>query len=128
MDTPILLTMMMMMMMMMTETQLGDGDRVDRDRDTDAAVRDDDHRGRGVGDRRLRLLRSEGSNPFCSTLLASLRPPRADGMYRNTTLQATLSGTFLQTLSELVTPLEGHSLSPSSCPPTRSAPFQRFQY
>ena len=38
------------------------------------------------------------------------------------TLQAPLSGTFLQTLPDLVTPLKGHSLSPRSCPPTRSAP------
>ena len=68
-ETLMLLT-VMMMMMMVTETQLGDGHRVDRDRDADAAVRDDDHRGRGVGDWRLRLLRSEGSNPFCSALLA----------------------------------------------------------
>ena len=30
------------------------------------------------------------------------------------TLQASLSGTFLQTLPDLVTPLKGHSLSPRS--------------
>ena len=41
------------------------------------------------------------------------------------TLQAPLSGTFLQTLPDLVTPLKGHSLSPRSCPPTRSAPSER---
>ena len=45
-----------------------------------------------------------------------------------TTLWASLSGTFLQTLPELVTPLKGHSLSPRSCPPTRSAPSERFGY
>ena len=28
--------------------------------------------------------------------------------------------------AELVTPLKGHSLSPRSCPPTRSAPSERF--
>ena len=39
-----------------------------------------------------------------------------------TTLRSSLSGTFLQTLPDLVTPLKGHSLSPRSCPPTRSAP------
>ena len=35
-----------------------------------------------------------------------------------TTLRASLSGTFLQTLPDLVTPLKGHSLSPRSCPAT----------
>ena len=44
-------------------------------------------------------------------------------LYRVTpTLRAPLSGTFLQTLPDLVTPLKGHSLSPRSCPATRSAP------
>ena len=37
-----------------------------------------------------------------------------------TTLRAPLSGTFLQTLPDLVTPLKGLSLSPRSCPATRS--------
>ena len=41
------------------------------------------------------------------------------------TLRASLSGTFLQTLPELVTPLKGHSLSPHGCPPTLSAPSER---
>ena len=45
-----------------------------------------------------------------------------------TTLRVSLSGTFLQTLPELVTPLKGHSLSPCSCPATRSAPSERFGY
>ena len=45
------------------------------------------------------------------------------------TLRASLSGTFLQTLPDLVTPLKGHSLSPCSCPATRSAPSERsFRY
>ena len=35
---------------------------------------------------------------------------------------------FLQTLPDLVTPLKGNSLSPRSCPPTRSAPSERFGY
>ena len=39
-----------------------------------------------------------------------------------------LSGTFLQTLPDLVTPLKGHSLFPRSCPATRSAPSERFGY
>ena len=38
------------------------------------------------------------------------------------TLPASLCGTFLQTLPDLVTPLKEHSLSPRSCPATRSAP------
>ena len=40
------------------------------------------------------------------------------------TLRASLSGTFLLTLPDL----EGHSLSPRSYPPTRSAPSERFWY
>ena len=44
------------------------------------------------------------------------------------TFRASLSGNFLQTLPGLVTPLKGHSLSPRSCPPTRSVPFERFGY
>ena len=43
-------------------------------------------------------------------------------------LRPSYSGTFLQTLPDLVTPLSGHSLSPRSCPPTRSAPSERFGY
>ena len=43
-------------------------------------------------------------------------------------LPASLSGTFLQTLRDLVTPLKGHSLGPRSCPATRSAPSQRLGY
>ena len=38
------------------------------------------------------------------------------------TLRASLSGTLLRTLPDLVTPLKGYSLSPRSCPATRSAP------
>ena len=44
------------------------------------------------------------------------------------TLPASLSGTFLQTLPDLVMPLKGHSLSPRSSPATRSAPSERFGY
>ena len=44
------------------------------------------------------------------------------------TLRASLSGTLLQTLPDLVTPLKGRSLSPRSCPVTRSAPSERFGY
>ena len=51
---------------------------------------------------------------------------RHSGITMWATLRAPLSGTFLQTLPDFVTPLKGHSLSPCSCPPTRSAPSQRF--
>ena len=45
------------------------------------------------------------------------------------TLRASLSGTFLETLPDLVTPLKGHSLSPRSCPLTLpSAPSESFGY
>ena len=44
------------------------------------------------------------------------------------TLRASLSGTFLHTLPDSVTPLKGHSLSPRSCPATRSALSERFEY
>ena len=42
-------------------------------------------------------------------------------------LQASLSGTFLQTLPELVTSLKRHSLSLRICPLTLSAPSKRYQ-
>ena len=44
------------------------------------------------------------------------------------TLRASLSGTFLQTLPDLVMPLKGLSLSPRSRPPTQSVPSERFGY
>ena len=44
------------------------------------------------------------------------------------TLRAPLSGTFLQTLPDLVTPLKGALFISDSCPPTRSAPSERFGY
>ena len=49
-------------------------------------------------------------------------------VWQTHTLRAPLSGTFLQTLPDLVTPLKGYSLSPRSCPVTRSAPSERFRY
>ena len=58
-------------------------------------------------------------NVFSSRLGSSLITP---------TLRASLSCTFLQTLPDLVTPLKGHSLSPRSCPATRSAPSETFGY
>ena len=54
--------------------------------------------------------------------------PVADQYKDHYTLRALLSGTFLQTLPDLVTPLKGYSLSPPSCAPTRSAPSERFGY
>ena len=50
------------------------------------------------------------------------------GLCVGLTLRAPLSGTFLQTLPDLVTPLKGHSLSPRICPATRSAASERFRY
>ena len=44
------------------------------------------------------------------------------------TPRASLSGTLLQTLPDLVTLLKGYSLSPRCCPATRSAPSERFGY
>ena len=66
------------------------------------------------GDRGER--KSEGST-------AGYRPKK-----KRSTLRASLSGTFLQNLPDLVTPLKGHSLFPRSCPATRSAPSGRFLY
>ena len=67
----------------------------------------------------LILLAILGGVIFCVLRFVTLGP----------TLRASLSGTFLQTLPDLVTPLKGHSLSPrGSCPATRSAPSERFRY
>ena len=44
------------------------------------------------------------------------------------TLWASLSGTFLQTLPDLVMPLKGYSLSLCICTATWSAPSERFRY
>ena len=42
-------------------------------------------------------------------------------------LRASLTGTFLQDSARIVTLiLKGHSLSPRSCQPTRSAPSEEF--
>ena len=51
-----------------------------------------------------------------------------DSQTERPTHPESLSGTFLQTLPDLVTPLKGHSLSPRNCPATRSAPSERFGY
>ena len=72
------------------------------------------------------------SHTVPSTLLVPVVPPHARLHLCNdslsTTLQASLSGTFLQTLPDLVLPLKGHSLSPRSCPPLQSAPCEKFGY
>ena len=44
------------------------------------------------------------------------------------TLWASLSGTFLQPLPDLVMPLKGHFLYLHSCPAMQSAPSERFGY
>ena len=66
-------------------------------------------------------------------LRSSARPPpsphsRCQPQLLYITLRASFSDTFLQTLPNLVTPVKGHSLSPRSCPATRSAPSERFGY
>ena len=63
----------------------------------------------------------------CCTVSNRMSPPQ----YINnphSTLWALLSGTFLQTLPDLVTPLKGHSLSLHNCPVTWSAPSKMFGY
>ena len=57
-----------------------------------------------------------------------LNPHTPSTAFRHLPLRAPLSCTFLQTVPDLVTPLKGHSLSPRSCPATRSAPSERFGY
>ena len=47
---------------------------------------------------------------------------RAPQWTAQTTLRASLFGTFLLTLPDLVMPLKGHSLSTRSCPATWSVP------
>ena len=73
-----------------------------------------------------------GSAPGTHTPGIAFRhlPPNSKHRFPATSykLRASLSGNFLQTLPDLVTPLKGYSLSPSSCPATRSAPTERFLY
>ena len=64
----------------------------------------------------------------CWPQLKSVWSDRHANLYTLRTLWGSLSSTVLQTLPDLVTPLKGHSLSPRSCPPTRSAPSERFGY
>ena len=49
-------------------------------------------------------------------------------LMNNTDLFDLISGTFLQSLPELVTSPKGHSLSPRSCPPARSVLFKKSGY
>ena len=72
---------------------------------------------------RVYLLASLHVLVFVPTALNRGLGARFDG-----SLPAPLFGTLLQTLPDLVTPLTGYSLSPRSCPPTRSAPSERFGY
>ena len=67
-----------------------------------------------------------GCCPPCTSTVGRVR--RDDRANSRVTLRASLFGTFLQTLPDLVTPLKGYSLSSRSCPPTRSAPSERFRY
>ena len=81
-----------------------------------------------------RLVTHTPSIAWWPTVQASLGDPHSE--YRLVThtpsiawwptLRASLSGTFLQTLPDLVTPPKGQS--PHCCPPTRSAPSERFGY
>ena len=82
---------------------------------------------RGVSEVLLRvqeLCESRGGRPGLSVLISLTLSVDV----KQHTLRASLSGTFLQTLPDLVSPLKGHSLSPRSCPATRSAPSERFGY
>ena len=78
----------------------------------------------------LCLVFKSTSIPVCWSPFQPARPeiPVQGCLTLTATLRATLSGTFLQTLPDLVTPLKGYSLSPRSCPVTRSAPCERFGY
>ena len=67
----------------------------------------------------------EGAEKRCSEFGGRCRKAML-GVWYQPTLRASLSGTFLQTLPDLVTPLKRHSLSPHSCPATRSAPSGSF--
>ena len=58
---------------------------------------------------------------------AKITPRRIRKCYRSR-VWTSLSGTLLQTLPDLVTPLKEHSLSSRSCPATRLAPSERFGY
>ena len=71
-----------------------------------------------VGDL-VRTHRLHSQSPDCES---------RHGAYHRGTLRTPLSAPFLQTLPDLVTPLKGHTLSPRSCPATRSAPSDRFRY
>ena len=55
------------------------------------------------------------------SLLMNWKPHQGEFPWGLVTFRASLSGTSLQTLPDLVTPLKGHSLSPCSCPATQSA-------
>ena len=58
-------------------------------------------------------------------MFSSLWGAESEGSVHST-LQASPSGTILQTLLELVTPWKRLSLSPHSCPPMLSVPYERL--
>ena len=66
--------------------------------------------------------------PKCTMHGANYCSDRFSSRTFRPTLHASPSGTFLLTLPELVTPLKGNTLSLRICPPTRSAPCERFGY
>ena len=70
------------------------------------------------------LLFTERKPEATALKLKSLPLHRLHGIMDLHTLRAPFSGTFLQTLPDLVASLKGHSLSPRSCPSTRSAPSE----
>ena len=73
-------------------------------------------------------VRGDNEGPFSGVTSSGRVWRRCRKAMVGVTLRASLSGTFLQTLPDLVRPLKGHSLSPRSCPATRSAPSERFGY
>ena len=83
-------------------------------------------RGEGVGGGRCKeegggLWKGEGGILFVmdkkgGRVWTAHSEHRFPGTFLHPTLRAPLSGTFLQTLPDLITPLKGHSLSPCSCP------------
>ena len=74
---------------------------------------------------RVRFVSLGTSTPGCLNWAVNPAARSDRGAY---TLLAPLSGTFLQTMPDLVTPQMGHFLFPRSCPATRSAPSERSGY
>ena len=92
-------------------------------------------RSESVRERRIELYKTNNNNnnnkvpSQCvqqQNLARKQRQELRTGLKGQGALRASLSGTLLQTLPDLVTPLKGHFLSPRSCPAMRSAPSERF--